>query len=312
MVMNNQQQKILDSSKSYFDKGVDCVNSGDTEGALEYFSLTLESNPNFVACLNQMARLYEAKKDYPHAIDCLQKVIELHPNPSGFQFILDRLILKHEAGAASEDYLTPEDFGTTEAESDRLRAKVEQLQSLRQPIFLQFGFGDTPFVDFLNIDVLLVPKARDAISRQMHDRIFLYPWLEQALPIPDNSVDFIFHQDLFEHLSQMDQFLLLAEARRVLKPSCFHRINTPCIADSMKSSEFEKGLEGVYTEEWTKHGHINVLTRGMLEEMATIVGYKNILFNSKGGSVSGIKFLEYRPGPDRNQLTGSIFADLMK
>ncbi len=50
----------------------------------------------------------------------------------------------------------------------------------------------------------------------------------------------------------------------------------------------------------------------MLEKMATIVGYKNILFNSKGGSVSGIKFLEYRPGPDRHQLTGNVFADLMK
>jgi len=303
----------LNLSKSHFQQGLDLVNAGDTEAALECFSLALESNPKFIACLNQMARLYEANKDYPRAIDCLQKLVELHPNPDGFQFILDRLILKHEAGAASEDYLKPEDFGTPEVENDRFRAKVEQLQSMKLPIYLQFGFGDTPFVDFLNIDVLLVPKARNAISRNMHERIFLFPWLEKALPIPDNSVDFIFHQDLFEHLSQMHQFLLLAEARRVLKPSCIHRINTPCIADSMRvGSDFSKGFEGVHTEEWTKHGHVNVPTRGIIEEMARIVGYSHSLFNSKNGSVSGIKFREYRPGPDRNQLTGSIFAELVK
>lgn len=313
MVINIQQQNILNPSKSYFDRGVDLVNSGDTEGALEFFSLALESNPNFVACLNQMARVYEAQKDYPRAIEFLQKVVQLHPNPCGFQFLLDRLILKYEAGVASEDYLKSEDFGTPEVEGDRLRAKLDQLQSMELPIYLQFGFGDTPFVDFLNIDVLLVPKARNAISRQMHERIFLFPWLEKVLPIPNNSVDFIFHQDLFEHLSQMQQFLLLAEARRILKPSCIHRINTPCIANSMRvGSDFSIGFEGVYTEEWTKHGHVNVPTRGIIEEMAHIVGYSHSLFNSKNGSVSGIKFREYRPGPDRNQLTGSIFADLIK
>jgi hypothetical protein len=309
MFTDIQSEKVL----NYFDRGVSLVNSGELEGALECFTLALETNPNFVACLNQMARIYEIKKDYPRAINCLQKVVELHPNPAGFQFILDRLILKHEAGAASGEYLQSKDFGTPEEERERLRAKVEQLQSLEQPIYLQFGFGDTPFVDFLNIDVLLVPKARNAISKQMHERIFLFLWLEQALPIPDNSVDFIFHQDLFEHLSQMHQFLLLAEARRILKPSCIHRINAPCIADSMRrNSDFTKGFDGVYTEEWTQHGHVNVPTRETIEEMARIVGYSHSLFNSKKGSVSGVKFREYRPGPDRDRLTGSVFADLIK
>jgi len=97
MFTDIQSEKVL----NYFDRGVSLVNSGELEGALECFTLALETNPNFVACLNQMARIYEIKKDYPRAINCLQKVVELHPNPAGFQFILDRLILKHEAGAAS-------------------------------------------------------------------------------------------------------------------------------------------------------------------------------------------------------------------
>lgn len=239
-------------------------------------------------------------------------MVEIHPNPTDFQYTLDRLVIKASIGNTECGFLESSDFGNADEERERFGNRVYDLSSEGKPIYIQLGCGDTPFINFLNLDIHLVPRAKHSISKTMISHVFMYPWLDSPLPIPDNCVDFVFHQDVFEHLPQMYQFILLAEVKRVLKPGRFHRVNTPCIADSMKSSRFEKGLEGVYTEEWTKHGHINVLTRGMLEEMATIVGYSNILFNSKGGSVSGVKFLEYRPGPDRHQLTGSIFADLMK
>ena len=51
--------------------------------------------------------------------------------------------------------------------------------------------------------------------------------LEAGLPLPDNSVDAIFHEDFSEHLDQKEQILFLAEALRVLKHGLVHRINTP-------------------------------------------------------------------------------------
>jgi hypothetical protein len=307
------QTQVLEMKTDYLEAGKQRLQEEDLDGALDYFNQALELNPNHVACLNQAAKIYEMRKEYDRAIDCYQRIIALNPDAIGFQFILERLILKSQVAVKSGNCLKSKDFGSAEEESRRLSITVEKFQAEEKPIYLQFGFGDTPFPHFLNIDVMLVPKARNNIVAEMFDRVFLFPWLKTKLPLPDNSVDFIFHQDLFEHLPQMLQFVLLAETRRVLKPGCFHRINTPCIAASMqRKSDFAKGFDGVYTEEWTKHGHVNVITKDILEEMAHIVGYSKVLFNAKNASVAGVDFREYRPGPDRDQVNGNIFADLMK
>lgn len=97
-----------------------------------------------------------------------------------------------------------------------------------------------------------------------------------------------------------------------MKPGCFHRINTPCLHEAMRrNSDFSQGFAGVYNE-WDRWEHVNVLTRSMIDEMARIVGYSHVLFNSKNGSVSGIDFVETRPWNDRDSITGNIYADLIK
>ncbi|OHD19326.1 MAG: hypothetical protein A2086_00955 [Spirochaetes bacterium GWD1_27_9] len=133
-----------------------------------------------------------------------------------------------------------------------------------------------------------------------------------GLPLPDNSVDVIFHEDFLEHLSQKDQFLFLAETYRVLKPEGIHRVNTPDIISAMKKSKFQKGIIGVYKEEWDKSSHINILSKNNLEEMAKIVGYKEVRFNSRDKSNSNLIPLEYRPDPNDREEDGNIFADLIK
>lgn len=200
---------------------------------------------------------------------------------------------------------------TAAQDLQRFKEEVEKRINAREPIYIQLGFGHEPFSNFLNLDISLSPQA--PTSPDFVKNIFIFPWSEAPLPLRDNCVDFVFHQDMFEHLLQRQQFLVLAEVKRVLKPGCFHRINTPCIADSMRIySDFSKGYEGVYQGEWHKWDHVNVLTRNMLEDMARIVGYSHVLFNSQNGSVSGVKFTEFRPDKDRHPLTGNIFADLMK
>ncbi|MBR8827341.1 MAG: methyltransferase domain-containing protein [Gomphosphaeria aponina SAG 52.96 = DSM 107014] len=219
----------------------------------------------------------------------------------------------------SERLLTKEDFGSAEEEKERFQQRVLAMQNKAEPIYIQFGCGPRPFSNFLNVDVKplrLNPSHHQKMKisyEKMYKNIFYYPWLDSPLPIPDNCVDFVCHEDMFEHLSQMQQFLLLAEVKRILKPKHFHRINTPCLADSMRiHSEFSKGYEGVYQGEWKKWNHINLITRNILDEMARIVGYSYVAFNSKNGSVSGVEFTENRPARDRDRITGNVFADLMK
>ncbi len=136
---------------------------------------------------------------------------------------------------------------------------------------------------------------------------------KEPLPFPDNCVDVIFHEDFIEHLTQRSQFLFLSEMLRIMKPGAVHRVNTPNILVSMKShSEFDKGFNGVFVEEWDRHGHLNVLSPAILEEMARAVGYSKILFNSRNSSISSAIPCEYRPSPNSRTEDGNIFADLIK
>ena len=133
-----------------------------------------------------------------------------------------------------------------------------------------------------------------------------------GLPLPDDSVDVIFHEDFMEHLNQRDQIVFLVETLRVLRPGGVHRVNTPNLLISMhEHSHFHKGRCSVYTDEWDKHGHLNVLTPAMLEEVAQMVGYSKVSFNERNRSVSPLMPLEYRPDPRDRSETGNIFADLI-
>ena len=132
------------------------------------------------------------------------------------------------------------------------------------------------------------------------------------MPLPDNCVDVIFHEDFLEHLDQKEQVIFLAETFRVLKPGSVHRVNTPDLIASMKThSDFKKGRIGTYTDEWDKHTHKNVVTPSYLTEIAKMIGYNKVLLNSRNASVSKEVPKEYRPGADRAE-NGNVFADLIK
>ena len=310
MIMSN-----VSVAKAYFEEGNQLIEEAKQDEAIKKFLIALQQEPSFIPALNQMARVYEAKKEFKLVIFYLEQLIKLKPENIGFQNRLNKAIQNHEFEEKFGKFLDSSDFGDVTQERERFQQRVSQLQQSSQPIYLQLGFGRTPFFNFLNLDINFIKfnGTKPPVPMEMHDRIFIFPWLDASLPIPDNSVDFVFHQDLFEHLSQMQQFLLLAEVWRILKPGCFHRINTPCLEDSMKvHSKFNLGFEGVYRKEWEKWGHVNLITKDMLNEMARIIGYQQTYFNSKNGSISGVEFTETRPGADRNELTGNVFADLMK
>jgi hypothetical protein len=203
--------------------------------------------------------------------------------------------------------------------------RLSDLANAKRELKLHFGCGARVLKDWINIDFRYVHYAEylkyytdthypESIRGDKKD-LYIINILETGLPIPNESVDLIFHEDFFEHLTQKEQIIFLAETRRVLKKGAVHRINTPNLKASMRdNSTFEKGKDGVFTGEWEWWHHYSVITPAILEDMAKIVGYSEIKLNSRNNSIiANMLPLEYRPDEkDRPAADSNVFADLIK
>lgn len=205
----------------------------------------------------------------------------------------------------------------------RLERAVQELTGIKAPVKLHLGCGPRILKGWLNIDLSFEPYAAymqyytnthyPPSVRGSALEFFSIDVTRQALPLPDCSVDVIWHEDFIEHLGQKDQVLLLAEALRVLKTSGIHRINTPSlVAASPERHDFLRGYAGVCQDEWAKPVHVNILTPRMLEELALWVGYARVEFNGRNASASDQIPLEYRPSPRDGPDTVNLFADMYK
>lgn len=200
--------------------------------------------------------------------------------------LINRMLakLRRELGKSRSDI---------QSDAVRLSKYAEGVKGIK----LHFGCGPRVLKGWVNIDLAFEPYenylkyygdefyAAD-VRGDEHD-FYAIDITKERLPLPDNSVDVIFHEDFIEHLDQRSQMIFLAETYRVLKPGGVHRVNTPDLKTSMQEhSDFSLGGAGVYVDEWDRHAHKNVLTATILKEMATIVGYRAISFMSRNSSKS--------------------------
>jgi predicted SAM-dependent methyltransferase len=83
-----------------------------------------------------------------------------------------------------------------------------------QPLRLHVGCGWTHLDGWVNVD--LFATRADIV------------WdLRQGVPLPDGSVDAIFHEHMLEHMSLRDGFLFTRECARLLKPGGVLRVGVP-------------------------------------------------------------------------------------
>lgn len=192
-----------------------------------------------------------------------------------------------------------------------------------EQVKIHIGCGPRVLKGWINIDLAFEPYENylkyygdeyySSSVRGDKNDFYAIDVTKTGLPLPDKSVDTIFHEDFIEHLNQKEQIIFLSEAYRILKDGGVHRINTPDLISSMEQhSNFKQGKQGVYNNEWNLHGHKNVLTKKYLEEIALMIGYTKIIFNNKNQSTSNSIPKEYRPDPSDRPLNGNIFADLIK
>jgi len=203
--------------------------------------------------------------------------------------------------------------------------RLSQLGASGQPLKLHFGCGPRVLKGWINIDLSYEPfenylqyytdKHYPESIRGGREDLYAINLLKTGLPLPDNSVDLVFHEDFFEHLAQKDQVIFLAETLRVMKKGAIHRINTPNLLASMRdNSHFEQGKAGVFTGEWENWHHYNVVSPAILEDMAKMVGYSAVVFNTRDHSIAAGRLpSEYRPDEkDRPAADSNVFADLVK
>jgi hypothetical protein len=201
--------------------------------------------------------------------------------------------------------------------------RLEQAVKGSAFIRLHFGCGPRVLKGWINIDLAYEPYENylkyygdmhyPSRIRGGREEFYALDVTKEPLPLPDNSVDVVFHEDFIEHLDQRGQILFLAETLRVLKKGGIHRVNTPDLITSMlTNSNFKLGNAGVHTQEWDKHVHKCVLTKDMLREVALLVGYSEVVFTQRNGSSAQGLPLEYRPDPHDRAENGNIFADLIK
>jgi hypothetical protein len=194
-------------------------------------------------------------------------------------------------------------------EGERFCKEVLRLGREGRPVKIYCGAGQVPRPGFLNLDIAI--NAPTFFTRNFNE-YFIFPFADAAWPLPDECVDYIFHEDFIEHITQLMQFQFLAETLRVLKSGCWHRVNTPNVLAAMKRhSNFKQGFRGVYTGE-KQWGHISILSPLSLKEMAELVGYREVVFTTRHHGVSPYAEKDFRPEADRDEVLGNIYADLLK
>jgi hypothetical protein len=195
----------------------------------------------------------------------------------------------------------------------RFKAAVENKTKNSEPVIVLVGPGPNVRDDSLHIAPGVGPTImRSGWLQHNHDKYFCLNG-DQNWEIPDACVDFIFHEDVFEHLNQRSQIQLLAEAFRVLKPGAIHRLNTPCLRESMRvHSNFSSGAAGVYVEEWDRWGHAALVTHEVIKEYASIVGYSRCFPAVPDVSLSPYFRFDTRPKADRDRWFGNVIVDLVK
>jgi predicted SAM-dependent methyltransferase len=201
--------------------------------------------------------------------------------------------------------------------------KLSKYAKNKKDLKVHFGCGPRVLAGWINIDLHFEPYEEylkyygnefyPKKIRGSESDFYSLDVTEKGIPLDDKSASVIFHEDFIEHISQKQQIIFLAETLRVLKKGGVHRINTPNLRSSMRdNSNFKIGLKGVHKQEWDHHVHINVLTPNVLKDMAEMVGYSRVVFNTRNKSVSNHIPKEYRPDINDRPEDGNIFADLIK
>jgi SAM-dependent methyltransferase len=156
-----------------------------------------------------------------------------------------------------------------------LAARTLARRSISEPAVLDVGCGDGSFLDELARHVG-DPRVRwvgiDYSKHQLEKAAQLpyeFHWcnLDEAVPLPDGSVDLVHAAEVLEHLVDPDR--LVEESARVLRPGGHLLITTPNLHAWYNRLLFPAGIQPVFYESSSRStevgaGPLRALKRGTL------------------------------------------------
>lgn len=153
-----------------------------------------------------------------------------------------------------------------------LRARIWQRMKINRYLRqsddpkLQIGFGNNPLNGWLNTGV--------SLSEIWHGA---YLDAGKQFPLPDSSLNYVYSEHVFEHLSYQQGINMLKESYRVLKPGGLIRIATPNLQFLLDLyQEPENPLHRDYIEYSSKHGGIPPKPVYVISRFHTDWGHKVI------------------------------------
>ncbi len=145
----------------------------------------------------------------------------------------------------------------TDAQSARARKIAAGLLASRTPLLLHLGCGWHYLPGWVNADLV-------------GGKVDLAWNLLRPLPFPDRSVDAIFLEHVFEHMTYSQTLQVLGHCRRALKPGGVLRVGVPDAG--MYAAMYSEDREGLRTFRWGRATAMLAL-REVFQEHAHVSAY---------------------------------------
>jgi predicted SAM-dependent methyltransferase len=114
------------------------------------------------------------------------------------------------------------------------------------------------------------------LTADMDPRSDVFMNVCKPLPLPDNSVDVVYSEEVIEHVPKARAQAMLHECLRVLKPGGTLRLTTPDLAYFVKRALEVKEAVSEINNIFYLHGHQHIYSREELADCLAAAGFAEI------------------------------------
>lgn len=118
------------------------------------------------------------------------------------------------------------------------------------------------------------------LAADMDPRSDVFMNVCQPLPLPDNSMDVVYSEEVIEHVPKALGQAMLRECHRVLKPGGTFRLATPDLAYFAKRALEVKEAVSEINDIFYLHGHQHIYSRAELADCFAAAGFVEIKSSS--------------------------------
>jgi predicted SAM-dependent methyltransferase len=146
---------------------------------------------------------------------------------------------------------------------------------------LNLGGGNVLFDRWLTADV--VPRADVHMS------------VTKPLPVPSESVDVVYSEEVIEHVSLEQGKTMLQECFRILKPGGWLRLTTPSLDYFARKALESVDCVGQINDIFYKHEHCHIYTEAELQDLVARIGFVELRPSSYRDPAARFGYLDSHP-----------------